>query len=93
MALQVLTSDDLQKFKQEILSEIQANFQKYEAASRSRWLKSIEVRKLLKVSPGTLQTLRLNGTLKYSKVGGIIYYDQDHVNQLLLNSFNKPKNE
>jgi hypothetical protein len=93
MALQVITSDDLQKFKQEILLEIQANFQKYEAASRRRWLKSIEVRKLLKVSPGTLQTLRLNGTLKYSKIGGIIYYDQDHVNKLLLNSFNKPKGE
>ncbi len=93
MALQVITSDDLQKFKQEILSEIQANFQKYEAASHRRWLKSIEVRKLLKVSPGTLQTLRLNGTLKYSKIGGIIYYDQDHVNKLLLNSFNKPKGE
>jgi len=90
MALQVITSDDLQKFKQEILSEIQANFQKYEAASRSRWLKSIEVRKLLRVSAGTLQTLRLNGTLKFAKLGGIIYYDQAHVHQLLLNSLSEP---
>jgi hypothetical protein len=90
MALQVITSDDLQKFKQEILLEIQANFQKYEAASRNRWLKSMEVRKLLRVSSGTLQTLRLNGTLKFAKLGGIIYYDQAHVHQLLLNSLSEP---
>ena len=58
-------------------------FQKYSPASNNKWLKSSEVRKLLKISPGTLQTLRANGTLKYSKVGGIIYYDQDHVQELL----------
>jgi hypothetical protein len=93
MALQVITTEDLKNFKEHILSEIHEIFQRYHPAPYKTWLKSNEVRKLLKVSPGTLQTLRLNGTLKYSKVGGIIYYDQDHVNQLLLNSFNKLKNE
>jgi len=93
MALQVITTEDLKNFKEQILSEIREIFQRYHAAPYKRWLKSNEVRKLLKVSSGTLQTLRLNGTLKYSKVGGIIYYDQDHVQQLLLNSFNKPKSE
>lgn len=88
MALQVLTTDDLLKFKEEILAEIRAIFQKYSPTPYKRWLKSNEVRKLLKVSSGTLQTLRLNGTLKFSKVGGIIYYDQDHVHQLFLNNLN-----
>jgi hypothetical protein len=84
MALQVITTDDLKNFKEQILSEIQEIFQKYHGVPYKRWLKSNEVRRLLKISSGTLQTLRLNGTLKYSKVGGILYYDQDYVNQLLL---------
>ena len=34
------------------------------------WLKSHEVRRLLKISHGTLQHLRDSGQLKFSKVGG-----------------------
>jgi hypothetical protein len=34
---------------------------------------------LLQVSPGTLQNLRINGTLPYTKVGGIIYYDAEEI--------------
>jgi len=83
MALQLITPDDLKNFKEEILSEVRALFQKYSPAPYKRWLKSNEVRKLLKISSGTLQAFRLKGTLKYSKVGGIIYYDQDHVQELL----------
>jgi hypothetical protein len=91
MALHIITTEDLTNFKEQILSEIQEIYDRYHPGPYKTWLKSKEVRKLLQVSPGTLQTLRLNGTLKYSKVGGIIYYDQDQVQQLLLNSFNKPK--
>jgi hypothetical protein len=29
---------------------------------------------MLGISPGTLQNLRINGTLPYTKVGGVIYY-------------------
>ena len=83
MALQLITPDDLKNLREEILAEVRAMFQKYSPACNNKWLKSNEVRKLLKISPGTLQTLRVNGTLKYSKVGGIIYYDRDHVQQLL----------
>ena len=43
----------------------------------------------LKVSRATQQMLWLNGTLKYAKLGGIIFYDQEDVHQLLLNSFNE----
>lgn len=89
MALQVVTPDDLKNFKEEILAEVRAIFQKYSPAPYKRWLKSEEVRKLLKISSGTLQTLRLNGTLKFSKVGGIIYYDQEHVQELFVKASRK----
>jgi hypothetical protein len=35
-----------------------------------QWLKSVDVRKMLNISPGTLQNLRINGTLRYTKIGG-----------------------
>lgn len=38
---------------------------------------------LLQVSPGTLQNLRINGTLPYTKVGGIIYYDSEEIQSIM----------
>ena len=48
-----------------------------------QWLKSNEVRKLLNISSSTLQNLRINGTLTYTKVGGIMYYDKADIEKLL----------
>lgn len=48
-----------------------------------KWLKSHEVRKLLTISPGTLQNLRVNGSLSYTKIGGVIYYDYDDIRKML----------
>jgi hypothetical protein len=48
MAVEILTSQDLQKFKEELLTEIRALFSKPE---QKKWLKSDEVKKILKVSP------------------------------------------
>ena len=87
MALQVITSDDLFHFKNEILADIKSIFESYQTADKKKWVKSDELRKLLKVSPGTLQTLRINGTLKYTKLGGIIYYDYDHIQKIFADNF------
>ena len=38
---------------------------------------------LLQVSPGTLQNLRIYGTLPYTKVGGIIYYDAEEIQKVM----------
>ena len=48
-----------------------------------RWLKSSDVRKMLGISSGTLQTLRNNGKIPFTKVGGLIYYDAAEINQIL----------
>nr|WP_236638788.1 helix-turn-helix domain-containing protein [Leeuwenhoekiella aestuarii] len=37
----------------------------------------------LQISPGTLQNLRINGTIPFTKVGGIIYYDAQEIQQLM----------
>ena len=82
MAVNMLTQEDLLHFKTELFAELRSLL-KNEAPAQKKWLKSDEVKRLLKVSPGTLQTLRINGTLQYTKIGGIIYYDSDHIQKTL----------
>ena len=48
-----------------------------------QWLKSYEVRKLLNISPGTLQNLRVNGILRYTKIGSLLYYKLGDIEKLL----------
>lgn len=44
-------------------------------------MKSHEVRRLLKISPGTLQTLKSSGILPYTKMGGVHFYDYEENNK------------
>lgn len=83
MATTVLTIEDLQEFKKELLQELKSIFPTNQSTSSKKWLKSTEVRKLLGISPGTLQNLRINGTLPYSKIGGVIYYDHEEIQRIL----------
>ncbi|SIO53492.1 helix-turn-helix domain-containing protein [Chitinophaga niabensis] len=93
---QWVTWEDLQVFKRDLLFSIQALLSKADDNQNKKWLKSYEVRKLLNISYGTLQTLRSNGTLPFSKIGGTIYYDIDDINRLIadhkrnLNKYWKP---
>jgi glycyl-tRNA synthetase alpha subunit len=48
----------------------------------NKLLKSYQVKNRLKISPGTLQNLRVNGTLPFTKVGGIIYYKDEDIMKL-----------
>ena len=82
MSVQILTTEDLQTFKSELFTELKSLL-KTDSPPIKKWLKSDEVKKILKVSPGTLQTLRINGTLQYTKLGGIIYYDYEHIQKTM----------
>lgn len=78
---QPITKKDLLNFSYVMLSEIKEMLGKKEQPAQ--WLKSSEVRKLLKISPGTLQNLRINGTLNYKRIGGIIFYKYDDIQKML----------
>ena len=78
---QVVTKRDLLNFGNLLLSEIKNS--KTTETPTKQWLKSAEVRELLKISPGTLQNLRINGTLKYKRIGGIIYYNYEDIIKML----------
>ena len=83
MAAQVLTTDDLREFKIELLEEFKKLLSEQKGNMSKKWLRSDEVRKLLGVSPGTLQNLRVNGTLPFSKMGGVLYYDSQDIQNIL----------
>ncbi len=86
MATTVLTMEDLEDFKTELLKEIKMLFQSNATEKQKSWLKSFEVRKMLGISPGTLQTLRINGTLPYTKMGGVLYFDNDEIQRILVSN-------
>ncbi|WP_271393767.1 helix-turn-helix domain-containing protein [Aequorivita sinensis] len=83
MAVEILTTDDLYEFKLELLEEMKKVIQSLKPQEPKRYLKSSEVMELLSISPGTLQNLRLNGTLPYSKIGGIILYEEKEIERVL----------
>ncbi|GAC1314059.1 MAG: helix-turn-helix domain-containing protein [Mucilaginibacter sp.] len=82
MNVELITKEDLQQFGRELIEQVK----QLAGGSRSpenQWLKSAEVRKLLKISPGTLQNLRINGTLRFTRIGSIMYYRLEDINSLL----------
>ncbi len=80
---QLLTIGDLHDFKSELFSEIKDLIQERNGQPAKQWLRSSEVRKMLGISPGTLQNLRVNHTLNYTKVGGIVFYKYEEIIKLL----------
>ena len=82
MNLEVITKEDLQTFRVQLLNDIKNLFLTQENTNKA-WLRSSEVRKLMKISPGTLQNLRVTGKLKSTKIGGIHYYQFDQIRKLL----------
>ncbi len=82
MPAHIVTTEDLLSFKQELLDDLKSFITEY-APKEKRWLRSPEVRKKLNISPGTLQNLRVNGTLPYTKIGGVIYYDDEDILRVL----------
>lgn len=85
MAIEVLTREDLNDFRKLLLNDLK-ELLNVSASKNKKWLKSPEVRKLLDISPGTLQNLRINGTLSYTKIGGTLYYDNDDIEKLMLSN-------
>jgi DNA-binding MarR family transcriptional regulator len=85
MAIEVITREDLNEFRTLLLKDLQELIHSKPTQTK-KWLKSIEVRNLLNISPGTLQNLRINGTLTYTKIGGTLYYDNTNIDKLLNNN-------
>lgn len=81
--VQLLTKNDLDHFKEDLLRSIYAMLQAGAYKGPKKWLKSHEVMKLLSISSGTLHSFRHNGTIPYTKIGGLTYYDAEEIHRLL----------
>ncbi len=84
MSVEIITKEDLQLFRRQLLEDLQQLLDKKQSGrAQKQVLKSAEVRRLLQISPATLQTLRVNGTLPYTKIGGTLYYRYEDLESLM----------
>ena len=81
MEINLVTHDDLDKLKTDLINEFKTLLG--QSKPQGEWLKSKDVKQLLKISDSTLQTLRINGTLPYSEMGGSKYYSYEDVMKVL----------
>jgi RecA-family ATPase len=82
MSQEILTKDDLEIFRQALLNDIKVLIQPLER-DNEEWLRCSDVRKLLKISTGTIQNLRISGKLKSNKVGSIHFYKRSDVENMI----------
>jgi hypothetical protein len=80
---QLVTQADLQELKSELLISIKRMLDAQSNQPVKKWLKSYEVEALFEISSNTLMTWRNNGTIPYSPLGGIYYYDPEDIEKLL----------
>jgi hypothetical protein len=82
MNVELITREDLEQFKKELFEELR-NGGSRPSPENQKWLKSYQVKNLLKISDNTLQTLRDNGTIPFTRIGGILYYKYEDIIQVL----------
>ena len=82
MTVNIVTNEDLQNFKKELLVEL-TNVVNGRPTIPLKWLKSYQVRELLGISAGTLQNLRINGTIQYTKINGLTFYKYEDIVEMM----------
>ncbi len=83
MNIEIVTKQDLEVFKHELLHALTAFMNDRGIQETKQWLRSKEVRQLLGISSGTLMNLRVKGLLKPSKIEGVYYYKLSEITELL----------
>lgn len=85
---EVVTKDDLREFGLVLLNEIRNIAEKSETKENEdispEWLKSRAVRKLMDMSPGSLQNLRITGKVRCKKIMGSYYYNKTDLKNLFV---------
>ena len=79
---EIATKADLLQMKNDILTAL-GGVMTPTGSAQKKWLKSNEVMELLGLSSSGLQNLRIKGTIPFTKLGGVIYYDYQEIMNLL----------
>lgn len=88
MEIEFITKADMHSLKNDIVEEIKKLLIS-SPPEHKEWLKTSDVTDILSCSPGTIQNLRINGTLPFTKMGGTIYYAYSDVMQVMSKNKNK----
>lgn len=62
-------------------------FKNEKATKEWEWLDNADVMQLLHISPRTLQTLRTNGTLPFTRLGKKVYYRKSDIDRVLQDGY------
>lgn len=71
-----VTKDDLRQYSLMIIDEIRKLKPEIKKDDEVEWLKSRAARKMLTMSAGSLQNLRVTGQVRFKKVLGSYYYNR-----------------
>ena len=81
-----ITKDDLRQFQILLLHEIGTMIKEVNKncgdETETEWLKSRAIRRIMDISPGTLQNLRVTRKVRVRKVMGSYYYNKSDVMKL-----------
>jgi Helix-turn-helix domain len=78
----IITKEDLNSFKNEIIQEFIKLVNKAEKGETSAWLRTRDVCRILNLSTSTLQNLRNSGKIPFKKINGAILYKRADIETL-----------
>lgn len=82
MSVEILTKEDLNNFKVELVNLITEIISKGQP-QKKEILSNEDVKDLLGISSGTLRKYRITGKISYTKIDNILYYKYDDVLKLI----------
>ena len=82
MSVEILTKEDLNNFKVELVNLITEIISKGQP-QKKEILSNEDVKDLLGISSGTLRKFRITGKISYTKIDNILYYKYDDVIKLI----------
>jgi len=90
MSNELVTKQDLQAFRTQLVGDIRVLLQSQGASKTNDSLegyKTKDVRKILGCSVNKLVSLRIARKIRWKKIGGTVYYNQEDVRRLLEEGF------
>ena len=87
MSAEIVTIEDLEKFRTRLLADLVQMMRK--PAPTEPLVTSGQVRKILNISPGTLQRLRIKGLLPYVRLDGAFRYRKVDVESIIMTGMTK----
>jgi hypothetical protein len=82
--MEIVSKQDLEQFRIRMLSDIQQMLvgSLVPPTEEFDWLRSKAIRKMMDISPATLQNLRITGKFRHKKVMGSYYYNRSDLQKL-----------